>query len=330
MNPQAARDLGINDGDYVYVDANPADRPYLGATPERSVLQGVAASCCASPTTRAYPYNVVMMKHGSFIATEKTVKAQQTRPDGLSLTEKRLHLNFRFGSQQSVTRNWHMPMHQTDTLFHKSKAFMSFIFGGEADNHAVNTVPKESLIRITKAEDGGLGGKGIWKPATTGMSPDTENDTMKKYLAGDFTQGESVMNAFEPCRSRSSRSTPTCILPRDAGEEWNRRFERLKPPKRFERSEAIERLERFELDADGGAEMPFKDPDPTDPNMLVGVMLPADADSDPRHGGCLRRGIHAHGLQPRAVALAVPESFLRRRPWRLPSARRARNSDHHR
>jgi hypothetical protein len=25
--------------------------------------------------------------------------------------------------------------------------------------------------------------------------------------------------------------------------------------------------------------MPFKDPDPTDPNMLVGVMLPADADA---------------------------------------------------
>jgi hypothetical protein len=25
--------------------------------------------------------------------------------------------------------------------------------------------------------------------------------------------------------------------------------------------------------------MPFKDPDPTDPNMLVGVMLPADAES---------------------------------------------------
>jgi nitrate reductase alpha subunit len=42
-----------------------------------------------------------------------------------------------------------------------------FIFGGEADNHAVNTVPKECLIRITKAEDGGLGGKGPWKPART-------------------------------------------------------------------------------------------------------------------------------------------------------------------
>ena len=51
-----------------------------------------------------------------------------------------------------------MPMHQTDTLFHKSKAFMSFLFGGEADNHAVNTVPKECLIRVTK-----VGGRRAWR-----------------------------------------------------------------------------------------------------------------------------------------------------------------------
>ena len=78
-------------------------------------------------------------------------------------------------------------MHQTDTLFHKTKAMMGFIFGGEADNHAVNTVPKECLISVTKAEDGGLGGKGPWKPGAGGMSPDAENDTMKKYLSGNFT-----------------------------------------------------------------------------------------------------------------------------------------------
>jgi nitrate reductase alpha subunit len=80
-----------------------------------------------------------------------------------------------------------MPMHQTDTLFHKAKAAMAFIFGGEADNHAVNTVPKECLIRVTKAEDGGLGGRGPWKPGLNGMSPGAENDKMQKYLAGDFT-----------------------------------------------------------------------------------------------------------------------------------------------
>ena len=188
LNPAAARDLGLKDGDYVYVDANPADRPYLGATPSDPFYK--VARCMLRVTyNAAYPYHVAMMKHGSFIATEKTVKAQQTRPDGLSLTDEGYISNFRFGSQQSVTRNWHMPMHQTDTLFHKSKAYMSFLFGGEADNHAINTVPKECLIRITKAEDGGLGAKGPWKPGTDGTSPDAENDTMKKYLAGGFNNG---------------------------------------------------------------------------------------------------------------------------------------------
>jgi nitrate reductase alpha subunit len=79
-------------------------------------------------------------------------------------------------------------MHQTDTLFHKSKVAMSFLFGGEADNHAINTVPKETLVRVTKAEDGGMGGKGIWQPATTGYTPDNESDFMKRYLAGDITK----------------------------------------------------------------------------------------------------------------------------------------------
>ena len=81
-----------------------------------------------------------------------------------------------------------MPMHTTDTLFHKAKAKMGFIFGGEADNHAINTVPKETLVRITKAEDGGLGGRGVWKPATMGMTPDAENELMQAYMRGDFIE----------------------------------------------------------------------------------------------------------------------------------------------
>ncbi len=191
LNPQAARDLGLKDGDYVYVDANPADRPYLGATPSDPFYK-VSRLMLRVTFNGAYPYHVVMMKHGTFIATEKTVKAQQTRPDGLSLTENGYIANFRFGSQQSINRNWHMPMHQTDTLFHKSKVFMSFLFGGEADNHAVNTVPKECLVRITKAEDGGLSGRGAWKGATDGMSPDAENEVMKNYLAGNFATGKAA------------------------------------------------------------------------------------------------------------------------------------------
>jgi nitrate reductase alpha subunit len=79
-----------------------------------------------------------------------------------------------------------MPMHQTDTLFHKKKAYVGFMFGGEADNHAVNTVPKETLVKIVKAEDGGLGGKGIWNPGKSGFAPETEGDFMIGYLKGDL------------------------------------------------------------------------------------------------------------------------------------------------
>jgi nitrate reductase alpha subunit len=77
-------------------------------------------------------------------------------------------------------------MHQTDTLFHKSKIGFNFMFGGEADNHAINTVPKETLVRISKAEDGGMGGSGVWEPATTGMSPGNEDDRMVRYLRGEY------------------------------------------------------------------------------------------------------------------------------------------------
>ncbi len=188
INPQAARDLDINDGDYVYVDANPADRPYLGARPDDPFYR-VSRCMLRVKYNHAYPYNIVMMKHAPFIATEKSVKAHETRPDGRALSENTgYQANLRYGSQQSITRNWHMPMHQTDTLFHKTKAFMGFVFGGEADNHAVNTVPKETLVRITKAEDGGLGGRGVWKPATTGFTPDGENAFMTRYLAGNLVK----------------------------------------------------------------------------------------------------------------------------------------------
>jgi nitrate reductase alpha subunit len=60
-----------------------------------------------------------------------------------------------------------------------------FMFGGEADNHALNTVPKETLVKVTKAEDGGLNGQGVWEPVNSGFTPGHENEFMEKYMAGN-------------------------------------------------------------------------------------------------------------------------------------------------
>ena len=64
---------------------------------------------------------------------------------------------------------------------------MGFVFGFDVDNHAINTVPKETLVRITKADSGGLGGIGVWKPATSGYGPSGKTPQNDLYLAGMLT-----------------------------------------------------------------------------------------------------------------------------------------------
>ncbi len=189
INPAAAKDLGVNDGDYIYVDANPVDRPYRGWKPNDPFYK-VARLMVRAKYNPAYPYHTTMMKHSTNVSTEKSVKAHETRKDGMAMSKDGYLANFRYGSQQSITRSWLMPMHQTDTLFHKKKVYMGFMYGGEADNHVVNTVPKETLVRITKAEDGGLGAKGVWEPARTGFTPANESKFMKLYIKGGTTTVE--------------------------------------------------------------------------------------------------------------------------------------------
>jgi nitrate reductase alpha subunit len=184
INPQAAHDLGINNGDYVYMDADPANRPYRGWRPDDPFYK-VSRAMLRAVYNPAYPYHVVMTKHGAFIATERSVKAHEARADGRALSEGTgYQASFRYGSQQSITVSWLMPMHQLDSLFHKKKVEQGFLFGYEADNHAINSVPKETLVKITKAEDGGLGGRGLWQPATTGNAPGNEGPFMERYLKG--------------------------------------------------------------------------------------------------------------------------------------------------
>jgi nitrate reductase alpha subunit len=191
MNPDDARELGIDNGDYVWVDANPADRPFVGWS-ESHPLSEVARLMARVSYNPAYPRGITMLKHAFYMATPKTVRAQKERPDGRALSPNGYQASFRHGSQQSITRGWAPPMHQTDSLFHKKAGGMAFVFGFDVDNHAINTCPKETLVRIEKAEPGGLGGSGVWKPATSGESPGAEDAAMLAYIAGDLTTVQNV------------------------------------------------------------------------------------------------------------------------------------------
>ncbi|MDO8136563.1 MAG: molybdopterin-dependent oxidoreductase [Candidatus Brocadiales bacterium] len=186
INPEDAKELGIKDGDYVYCEANPADRPYVGWKADDPNYK-VARLMLRAKLNPAYPRGVTMMKHSPQMALWKTVKAHETRPDGRAVSaDTGYQANFRYGSQQSLTRGWLQPTMMTDSLVRKNLLGQGIGKGYEIDIHAPNTCPKETLIRVCKAEDGGIDGRGPWDPVKTGFTPTMLSETMKRYLNGGF------------------------------------------------------------------------------------------------------------------------------------------------
>ena len=186
INPKDAEELGIQDGDYVWIDADPEDRPYRGWKPEDADYKVMRMMTRA----RYYPgivRGVLRMWFHMYMASHGTVEAHEKRPDGLAKNPRsNYQAMFRYGGHQSATRAWLRPTLQTDSLVRKDYFGQNVGKGFAADVHAVNGAPKESFVKITKAEDGGIGGKGLWRPVTQGLRPTKESDAMKQYLSGGF------------------------------------------------------------------------------------------------------------------------------------------------
>jgi nitrate reductase alpha subunit len=96
---------------------------------------------------------------------------------------------FRTGGHQSATRAWLRPTMMTDSFSRKEYFGQTMGKGYAADVYTPVGAPKESMVKITKAEDGGLDGKGLWRPAALGFRPTYENEAMKRFLAGGFVTG---------------------------------------------------------------------------------------------------------------------------------------------
>lgn len=186
LNPLDAKELGVQDGDYVYIDADPNDRPY------RNWKKGTEEYKVARLMLRARyypgtPRGIARTWHNMYGATFGSVKAQETRPDGLAKSaETNYQSMYRYGSHQSATRPWLRPTLMTETLVHKEMFGQGIEKGFASDIHCPVGAPREAFVKITKVEDGGLGGKGLWRPASLGYRPTYENKAMKEYLAGRF------------------------------------------------------------------------------------------------------------------------------------------------
>jgi nitrate reductase alpha subunit len=190
INPLDARELGVEDGDYVYIDADPGDRPYRGFK-EGSEEYKVARLILRARYYPGTPRGITRTWHNMYGATFGSVKGQEIREDGLAKSpETNYQAMYRSGSHQSATRAWLRPTQMTDTLVHKTMFGEGMEKGFAADIHCPTGAPRESFVKITKAENGGLNNQGVWRPASLGFRPTYENQAMKEYLKGRYVKGK--------------------------------------------------------------------------------------------------------------------------------------------
>ncbi|MBI1962686.1 MAG: molybdopterin-dependent oxidoreductase, partial [Candidatus Rokubacteria bacterium] len=188
LSPLDGRAMGINDGDYVWVDGDPADNPFKGWNDKgREAEAHVARLLCRARYYPGTPKGIMRMWHNGYMATPGSVRGHETRPDGLAKNpETNYQAFFRYGSHQSLTRSWLKPTHQTNSLITRRHFTHEVTKGFQADVHCVTGAPREAMCRVLKAEDGGLGGKGLWRPVQLGLQPTNESPAMKQYLGGGF------------------------------------------------------------------------------------------------------------------------------------------------
>jgi nitrate reductase alpha subunit len=188
INPLDAKELGIEDGDYIWVDADPSDRPFR-QWGKRLEDYKVARWLVRARYYPNMPRRTARAWFHFYMATHGSVEGHETRPDGLAKNPRtNYQAGYRYGSHQSITRAWLKPTLMTDSLVRKDPYGQSIGKGYAVDIHTVVGAPKESFVKISKAEDGGLNGKGLWYPALLGFRPTYENEAVKRYLDGGYVE----------------------------------------------------------------------------------------------------------------------------------------------
>lgn len=190
INPHDAKALGVEDGDYVWIDADPSDRPFRGWQQKKDSKEyELSRLLCRARYYPGTPRGVTRMWHNAYGSTYGSVEGAKSNPTGLAKNPKtNYQAMFRTGSHQSCTRAWLKPTLLTDSLVRKNIAGQGMDKGFELDVHGATGAPRESFVKITLAEKGGVGGIGNWEGVNKMIRPTYESDEFKQYLKGGFVK----------------------------------------------------------------------------------------------------------------------------------------------
>ncbi|MCC6581740.1 MAG: molybdopterin oxidoreductase, partial [Phycisphaeraceae bacterium] len=186
IHPLDAKAVGVEDGDYVWIDADPKDRPFHGwqKNPQWYKVARLLARARYYPGT---PRGVTRMWHNAYGATYSSVLAAAASPTGLAKSPGTgYQALFRSGSHQSCTRGYLKPTMMTDSLNVKEMLSQVMTQGFVPDVHCPTGAPREAMVKITRAEAGGIYGQGLWRAARMGLRPTYESPALLQFIKGDF------------------------------------------------------------------------------------------------------------------------------------------------
>jgi nitrate reductase alpha subunit len=186
MHPLDGKAVGVEDGDYVWIDADPKDRPFHGwqQNPKWYKVARLLARARYYPGT---PRGVTRMWHNAYAATYSSVLAAAQDPTGLAKSPATgYQALFRSGSHQSCTRGYLKPTMMTDSLNVKELLSQVITQGFVPDVHCPTGAPREAMVKITRAEAGGLNGQGLWRAARLGFRPTYESPALLQFIRGQY------------------------------------------------------------------------------------------------------------------------------------------------
>jgi nitrate reductase / nitrite oxidoreductase, alpha subunit len=187
IHPEDAKALGVQDGDYVWIDGDPADLPFRGwQNPDRREEYKVARLMARARYYPGTPRGVTRMWFNGYMATPGSVEGHETREDGLAKNpETNYQSMFRYGGHQSLTRTWLKPTHQTQTLVYRALFGHVLGSGFAPDVHCVGGAPREAMAKIHQGRGpAASAASGCWRPVQLGFRPSVESERMKRYLEG--------------------------------------------------------------------------------------------------------------------------------------------------
>ncbi|MBD3161205.1 MAG: molybdopterin-dependent oxidoreductase, partial [Candidatus Eisenbacteria bacterium] len=188
INPRDAKDLGIEDGDYVWIDADPHDRPFKKWQENREWYR-VARLMARARYYPGTPRGITRMWHNMYGSTYGSVRGTEVNANGMARSPDTGYQSlFRSGSHQSCTRGWLKPTWMTDTLTVKGLLGQKITRGFVPDVHCPTGAPRESIVKITRAEAGGIGASGLWRPARLGYRPTYESAALLRFIEGRFAK----------------------------------------------------------------------------------------------------------------------------------------------